>query len=127
VSSGLDNALSATNDQRPDRALPNPYPAKQTTEQWLNPAAFAQPSVGTYGNMGPRSILGPGSIRLDMGLTRSFRVRESQSVEFRAEAFNVPNHLNPGNPITALNNANFSRTLSASDPRIIQLALKYVF
>ena len=77
--------------------------------------------------MGPRNILGPGGIRIDIGLTRTFRIRESQSVEFRAEAFNLPNHLNPGNPNTALNNANFGRILSASDPRIMQLALKYVF
>ena len=62
-----------------------------------------------------------------MGLTRTFNVRENQSVEFRAEAFNLPNHLNPENPVTALNNAEFGRITSAQDPRIVQLALKYVF
>jgi hypothetical protein len=48
-------------------------------------------------------------------------------VEFRAEAFNLPNHLNPNNPVAAINNQNFGKILSARDPRIIQLALKVVF
>ena len=39
----------------------------------------------------------------------------------------MPNHLNPNNPVTALNNQNFGKIISAGDPRIMQLALKYVF
>jgi hypothetical protein len=62
-----------------------------------------------------------------MGLTRKFQVRENQAIEFRAEAFNLPNHMNPGNPGTTLNSTTFGRIQSASDPRIMQLALKYVF
>lgn len=94
---------------------------------YLNPAAFARPATGQYGNMGVRNIQGPGSIRIDMGLTRKFQVREKQTVEFRAEAFNVPNHLNPGNPITTLSNLNFGKIQSAGDERVMQFALKYVF
>ena len=62
-----------------------------------------------------------------MGLTRSFKVRESQSLEFRAEAFNLLNHVNPGNPGTTLSNQDFGRILTADNPRIMQIALKYVF
>ena len=94
---------------------------------WLNPAAFAQPALGTYGNMGPRNVRGPKSVRIDMGLTRAFQIRERQSIEFRAEAFNVPNLVNLGPPTLVLTNGNFGQILSASDPRIMQLALKYVF
>jgi hypothetical protein len=127
VSSGLDNALSATNDQTPDQILASPYAANKSINSWLNPAAFVQPAVGTYGNMGIRNVVGPGFIGIDMGLTRKFAVRERQSIEFRAEAFNIPNHLNPGNPVTTLTNSNFGKIQSANDPRILQLALKYVF
>ena len=66
-------------------------------------------AIGEYGNMGIRNIQLPGSIRIDMGLTRKFRIREKQTVEFRAEAFNLPNHLNPGNPNTTLSNLNFGK------------------
>ena len=63
-----------------------------------------------------------------MGLTRQFSVRENHSVEFRAEAFNAPNHVNPGTPITAFNNAQFGYIQVNGDaPRIVQLALRYVF
>jgi hypothetical protein len=35
--------------------------------------------------------------------------------------------MNPSDPIIALNQANFGKITSAADPRIFQLALKYVF
>jgi len=127
VSSGLDNALSGTTDQQPNQVLAGPYAAEKSAKSWLNPAAFVQPPVGTYGTMGPRNVRGPKSVRIDMGLTRAFRIREKQSVEFRAEAFNVPNLVNLGNPTLILTSATFGQILSASDPRILQLALKYVF
>ena len=79
--------------------------------------------------------LGPGSIQIDMGLSRTFRVREKQSIMFRAEMFNIPNHVNPCPPTGSnatcpdltLTDSNFGRILSAGDPRIMQMALKYMF
>ena len=127
VVSGLDNALSGTTDQYPNQVLLSPYAATQSARSWLNPAAFVQPLTGTYGSMGPRNVRGPRSVRIDMGLTRAFQVREKQSIEFRAEAFNVPNLVNLGNPTVNFTSATFGQILSATDPRILQLALKYVF
>jgi len=147
LSSGLDNALTGTVftgatsgiDQRPNQVLPSPYVANKNIQNgWLNRKAFEQPATGTYGTMGAGNITGPGSIRIDMGVVRTFRLREKQSVEFRAEAFNVANHVNPCSSIsgqqgapacisTTLTDATFGRLLAAGDPRIIQLALKFVF
>ena len=73
------------------------------------------------------SILAPGSINIDMGLTRTFKIRESQSIQVRAEAFNLPNHVNPDKPDATLTNSTFGRILSAADGRTMQMALKYVF
>ena len=126
VSTGVDS-LATNGDTRPNLILPSPYAANKSIDLYLNPAAFARPATGEYGNMGIRNIQGPGSIRIDMGLTRKFRVQEKQTVEFRAEAFNLPNHLNPGNPVTTLSNLNFGRIQSAGDERVMQFALKYVF
>jgi hypothetical protein len=109
----------------------------KTRDQWLNPAAFARPANGQYGNAA-NSIRGPGIFQLDMGLTRKFQIREGQSVEFRAEAFNLSNHVNPNNPSLLLNSQTFGKITSTLDaatgvggsiggPRIMQLALKYVF
>jgi hypothetical protein len=127
INSGLDNALTATSDRPPNQVLPSPYAANKSTALWLNPAAFAQPATGTYGTMGVSNVLGPGTITIDTNLTRSFQIREKQSVEFRVEAFNLPNHVNPDDPTVVLTNARFGQILSAKAPRIIQLALKYVF
>ena len=127
VASGLDTPLSGTTDQRPNQVLPSPYAAKKNAAAWLNPAAFAQAPTGTYGTMGARNVRGPRSIRIDMGLTRAFRIRENNSLEFRAEAFNVPNLVNYGAPNLTLTSGSFGQILSATDPRIMQLALKYVF
>jgi hypothetical protein len=126
LSAGLDQALTGMTDQRPNQILPDPYAPNKGVKLWVNPAAFAQAPLGTYGTS-PLTLAGPGSIRIDMGVTRTFRVREKESVEFRAEAFNLPNHMNPGNPSATLTDQNFGRILSAGDPRIMQFALKFVF
>ena len=126
VSTGVDS-LATNGDTRPNLILPSPYAANKSIDLYLNPAAFARPATGEYGNMGIRNIQGPGSIRIDMGLTRKFRVQEKQTVEFRAEAFNLPNQLNPGNPVTTMSNLNFGKIQSAGDERVMQFALKYVF
>ena len=146
IASGIDVALSGTStggntgtDQRPNQMLPSPYLPNKGPNGWLNPAAFAAAAPGTYGGIGARNIVGPGSIRFDMGLTRSFAVRERQSLQLRAEAFNVANHANYCAPafqgivpaITCpdltFNSPTFGKILSASDGRIMQMALKYVF
>jgi hypothetical protein len=127
---GTDRALTATGDQRVNRVLSDPYTADKSFSQYLNPAAFAQPALGTYGNLGRNTIQGPGLVRLDLGLTRAFRVRENQTLEFRAEAFNAPNHVIPADPNVTLNSTNFGKILNyrtAYSPRIMQLAMKYVF
>ena len=101
--------------------------------QWLNPAAFAQPALGTYGTSTRFGYEGPGSRNIDLSLVRSFRF-STHRIEARVEAFNALNWFSLGgseaaigNPVTALNNANFGRILSAGDPRIMQFAVKYQF
>jgi hypothetical protein len=127
VLSSLDTALTGTTDQYPNAVGISPYTANRSIAQWLNPAAFTQPAVGTYGNMNPQSVSGPGSISIDMALARTFKIRERASIMIRGEAFNLPNHLNPGNPVVDLTSNNFGQILSANDPRIMQMALKFVF
>jgi hypothetical protein len=138
VLSGNDNALTGTGDQFPNVVLPSPYaPNRGGLNPWLNPAAFAQPALGTYGNMGPASVVGPGSVNIDMALARVFKIRERMSLMIRAEAFNVVNHVNPGDPTggqgrpggvdLTLTDGNFGKILTTNDPRIMQVALKFVF
>ena len=137
VTSGFNTSLgTGFGIDRANQVLADPYLPNKGVNGWLNPAAFARPADGVWGNAS--QIEGPGFITINMGLTRKFRVTERQSVEFRAEAFNMPNHLNPmlnsTDGVLALNNRNFGKILSSGgpgfppgDPRIMQFALKYLF
>jgi hypothetical protein len=58
---------------------------------YLNPAAFAIPDPGTYGNLGRNALRGPGISQLDLTLSKKFPVKETMNFEFRAECFNVLN------------------------------------
>jgi hypothetical protein len=126
VVSGLDRALTGTRVQRVNRVLDNVYGDK-SIGNYFNPAAFAQPALGTLGNLPRGSILGPGVWQFDAALTRTFQVREMQKFEFRAEAFNVTNSLRMNAPNITFNSSTFGQVTSARDPRIMQFALKYLF
>ncbi len=136
IFAGSDRALngtgfnaSATSTQFGDQVLGDPFGDRSAgpLSKYLNPAAFAQPAVGTLGNVGRNSVKAPGTWSFDVALSRAIRFRESQRVEFRAEAFNLLNSFRAGNPNTSVNNANFGVIRTALDPRIMQFALKYVF
>jgi hypothetical protein len=61
-------------------------------------------------------------------LDREFRLRETQRVEIRGEAFNVRNMTWFNNPaLTLKTTQTFGQIRGAQDPRIIQMALKVVF
>ena len=126
VTTGQDNALTGMGGQRAVQVLDDPYGDKTPTN-YLNRAAFTTPAAGTYSSLKPFTIVNPGILQNDLAITRSFRTPGGQNLQFRWEIFNVINHVNYGAPVTALNNANFGRILTAGDPRIMQFALKVDF
>ena len=130
---GTDQALNGfqgnSGTQRPNQILDTPYGDRTSLNTYLNSAAFAQPAVGAYGNVGQNSVVGPGYWDWSESVSRLFQVREGQKLEVRAEAFNVTNTLRRANPGVSLANANtFGRVLnSVNGPRIMQFAVKYIF
>lgn len=128
IGTNVDRQLSGTGGQRVNLLNTDPYGDRSSLNNYLNPAAFALPEIGTLGNIGRFSLYGPPSFGVDTALSRIFRVREGQSVEIRGEAFNLTNSVRRGTPGTNISAANtFNRILSAQDPRIMQFAVKYVF
>jgi hypothetical protein len=139
VVSGQDRALNGflgmaasantpAGGQRATQILTNPYGDRSSVSHYLNPAAFAQPALGTYGNMGPYSVEGPGYWQIDMALSRTFQIREGQKLEVRAEAFNLTNRFIPTDPnVTLSATSTFGQILAARDARIMQFALRYAF
>src|SRR5207249_4208461 len=127
---GTDVALSGFNGtQRPNQVLDNPYGDRSSLTSYFNPAAFATPATGAYGNGGFDNVVGPGFWQWDQALSREFQIKEGQRLELRAEAFNLTNSLRRGNPGVSLSSVNtFGRILSINGgPRIMQFALKYAF
>jgi hypothetical protein len=128
---GLDRALSSTPNQRAVQVLEDPYVADKSADQWLNPAAFAQPALGTFSDLGVNTLLGPKNIQLDLALTRLIRAGERR-FELRAEVFNFLNITNLNNPVAAQNSPNFGKirvgaTGQSGDARLMQFAVRYEF
>jgi len=94
---------------------------------WIRPGAFTTPAKGTAGNVRKGYLQGPNHADWDSGLQKYFNITDRYRFQFRAEYFNVLNHTNLGAPITGVSSAGFGSIKSASDPRIAQLALKFLF
>jgi hypothetical protein len=103
---------------------------------FVNPNAFtAAPMIGNgtaFGNSGIGIIRGPGQRNLDIALVRRFAVPalgEQSSIQLRAEAFNVTNTANFGNPSTdrATPTSFGIITSTTVNPRIVAFALRLSF
>jgi hypothetical protein len=69
---------------------------------FLNPAAFAAPQPGTFGNLERNSLHGPNFSQLDLVTAKHFAFGGGRNVEFRIEVFNVFNKVNFANPAGVL-------------------------
>lgn len=127
TATGLDQQLSGTGGQRPNQINPDPLCADPNPSCWINPKAFATPALGTLGDLGRSNILGPSFWEIDLALVRAFRIRERLRFELRGEAFNLTNSFRAGPVTVAQNSAQFGQILTAQDPRIMQVAAKFVF
>ena len=104
---------------------------------YINPAAFcAPPVVGSdglataYGNTGLGVLHGPGQVNFDLSLIKTTKLTERQTLQFRAEFFNILNHPQFGNPNLAQNAGPTSFgviSTTSTNPRLVQFALKYLF
>lgn len=70
--------------------------------QFLNPAAFATPAPGAWGNLSRNAFSGPTFQQFDMAFVRRFHIKETMNFEFRTEVFNIFNHANFANPSASL-------------------------
>jgi hypothetical protein len=96
---------------------------------FINPAAFAIPSAGEFGNCAPRTFHGPGFADWDLGVLKNFNITETKYFEFRSEFFNTLNHPNFDNPFADIAfPGSFGKVFNTVGiPRQIQFALKFYF
>ncbi len=138
--SGIDNSLTGIGLDHGD-LVPGQKPTLDTgrsTAQlvagYFNPLAYTVNTIGTFGTVPRNSLRAPGYADVDFSITKSFPLGkspfgESHSLDFRAEAFNLFNRANLGTPYNyAIGGPGLlGHIFSAGDPRILQLALKYIF
>ncbi|MBV9081895.1 MAG: TonB-dependent receptor [Acidobacteriaceae bacterium] len=136
-----DESATGPNHQSRGNCTGNPYAGASTNPSkivgtaapgfYLNPAAFAIPALGTFGNCAPRSFHGPGLENADLSLFKQFLLTERWKLEFRSEFFNAFNHANFTNPNSSISPASigsFGKVFNTvTDPREIQFALKVYF
>jgi hypothetical protein len=95
---------------------------------FCNPQAVAGGTPTGYGGDGLGALRGPGQDNWDMSVAKTFKIKESQTVEFRTEFFNAFNHPQFGNPAANVALGSFGQIGATSvNPRLIQFALKYLF
>ncbi len=128
----------------PHQNIPQFDPASGFGYFIANPNAFANPIGLTLGDSGRDFLRNPGHWNIDMALFKHFKITESMGFEFRAEAFNIFNHVEYG-PLggdqggaagsagfssgtsTFVPGSNFLQVGTAYSPRILQLGAKFIF
>src|SRR5436190_6598591 len=106
---------TSRNVRRPD-LVPGVSPfLNQGGVLFLNPAAFATPAPGSFGNLERNSIHGPGFRQADVFFAKHFAAGGTRDLEFRAEVFNLFDTVNFTNPVGTLPNALPTAALSEAN------------
>lgn len=115
-----------------------PLLTNTTAAQYLNPAAFATPAAGSFGNIGRDLFYGPGFGSVDFSIFKKIPIKERVKAEFRVEIFNLFNRTNWANPNTTFSSSSFGQMTSTlnggsapglgfGEPRNTQVALKILW
>ena len=94
---------------------------------YFNPGYFVPEQLGQFGNANRRFFSGPGLNNWDMALLKNTNITESKALQFRFEAFNIWNHAQFQNPTGLINSSLFGVVTSAYAPRVMQIAVKFLF
>ena len=122
------NAFAGFGTQRPNLVGDPTLPAdERSVSRWFNTSAFATAPQFTLGSSSRNPVRGPGYRNLDLAVMRRVPMRSDKALELRAEIFNVTNTPPFGAPNGVLGSAAFGSITTAGDPRVFQLALKFMF
>ena len=100
---------------------------KRSAAQWFNTSAFAIAPQFTIGSASRNPVRGPSYRNVDFALMRRVTVGGGKAVQVRAEVFNLLNTVNLGAPAAVAGAANFGTITTALDPRVVQVAVKFLF
>jgi len=143
IATSSDNSGTGEKYQRPN-TVGNPYAGVTHTIAssgipWINPAAFATPAAGTFGNLRRNQVFGPGYEDVDLSVFKNTKIWERVTLQLRAEMFNLYNRNNFAQPGGTFGSSSFgivSDTIGDSngapgigpgEPFNTQIAIKLLF
>ena len=102
---------------------------QRTVDLYFNKANVALPTDPSrpFGNAGRNTERGLPLNQLDLGIHKSFAIRENIRAQFRAEMFNALNHTNFGTPTADVSSGSFGTIRGTFQARQVQFALKLAF
>jgi carboxypeptidase family protein len=143
VTTGTDVSNTGDRQDRPnlvgDPFANLPTASNPLFQYWFNPAAFAAPAAGTFGNLPRNAYYGPWFKTVDVSVFKTTKLSRGASVQLRAEIFNLFNVINWANPGASMSsstsfgllsntrNASNAPGIGAGEPFNMQLAAKLIF
>jgi len=114
-----------TGSIRPDYTGKSVYDAPSGL--FLNPAAYAAPAPGKWGNAGRNTITGPDQFTLNASMARTFRLNDKYSADVRIDAANALNHPTFPSWGTVISSAQFGLQSQANAMRSVQTTVRVRF
>ncbi|MBI4481344.1 MAG: carboxypeptidase regulatory-like domain-containing protein [Acidobacteria bacterium] len=131
----FNRSRSGVNEDRPNlRPGASNSPVLGGPDRYFDPTAFELQPAGYFGNLGRRTLIGPGRVSVDFSVTKNFELTEGKRLQFRSEFFNIPNRTNFHVPSASVFDSQ-GRILptagrireTTTTARQIQFGLKFVF
>jgi outer membrane receptor protein involved in Fe transport len=127
--------LGFTRRPNVNASFPKDQIVKGGPDLYFDPQAFSLPGPRQIGNAGRNTLIGPGLVKWDMGVTKSAAVTERLRLQFRAEAFNMLNRPNFAIPFASIFTGTAGTRVGSAgtidhtitSAREIQLSLKLMF
>ena len=122
------NAFAGFGTQRPNLVGDPELPAdERSTSRWFNTSAFVAAPQFAIGTSSRNPVRGPRYRNLDLAVIRRVALPAGTALEVRGEVFNLTNTPALGAPNTTVGAAAFGTITTAGDPRVVQVALKFLF
>jgi len=116
---GVSGNIRASLTGEPLNAVPDGY--------YLNPAAYAAPAKGQWGNAGRNSIAGPGQFNVNAGIGRTFRWGDRLNLDWRFDSTTVLNRVTYASVDTIVGSPQFGLPNRANQMRKLQSSVRLRF
>ena len=94
---------------------------------FLNPAAYAAPAAGQWGNARRNGITGPGQFTLNASMVRTFRLDAKMNLDVQVAATNALNRVTYTGWITNITSTQFGTPAAPNAMRSLQTSLRLRF